>query len=892
VNRFDRPGGRQGLPVAFLFGLLLAGAAHSASSPLRTAGVPAVADCERRFAADPEAEASSSCFYEAGKEPSQQAEAIRRAEGLLRLHPGNPWLTYFLGSLLWADTGRSSDLSAAAADLMAARGLALGEVRACWNLYLQLHKQGRQKEEAAVVSRAVRVAEASDDPLAIARARILESTDLINRSQDLPRSYRLVLEARKILFAKGSAPLGAESTLVYTLRRDCLLNMASLAVNLGRLNEAHDLAQTEVDLTARRGDHYAEAFARAHLLRVVREELYLLPTPDARRKVLEQARQTLAVAEAARHPSAQIFAHQILGLLTDDAESEIHFQRCRDLAVLPRDQSVCRSMEARRSTADPHDSLRLLDEALDLAKQARSPDAIANVWRERMRVSWRLAPPEQALQESITALEAIELVRDLQAPTEGRAEVFTLWASHYHWLAGRLLQNAGAADPRAHNVADIAFGIQERMRARALIESLTAANARPSTATQTPDFASLDQVRQALAPDEALLSFQIAPWQDMVGDFAGGAWLMVVTRNGAAVHALHAPLAERTRLRPTVEVFSGLFTGNGDDGDTAAALYRALLADGLSDLDPGIQRLVIVPDDVLHLLPFAALRPAPEAPPLATRYEITLTPSATLWLEWRQSTQAASGTAALVLADPASRSAVVPASIRSAAPGLGPLPWAQVEGKAVLRHLGAGSRLLLGADATEAYLKSGPVPYGILHFATHAWTSDNEPESSFVLLAPGAPGEDGRLHPNEIVKLKLRGRIVVLSACSSASGEILRGEGVMNLARAFFQAGAHTVVATLWPLRDDHGAALFDRFYAHLGEGLSVAAALHAAQQDRMADGAPPAAWAGVIVLGDGDRVPVPGGRPGLPRFAFPAALALSGLSLAVFLARRRRVRA
>ena len=58
---------------------------------------------------------------------------------------------------------------------------------------------------------------------------------------------------------------------------------------------------------------------------------------------------------------------------------------------------------------------------------------------------------------------------------------------------------------------------------------------------------------------------------------------------------------------------------------------------------------------------------------------------------------------------------------------------------------------------------------------------------------------------------------MVLSACSTNTGTVLRGEGVMSLARAFFQAGAHTVVASLWPLRDDEAAIFFDRFYDHLG---------------------------------------------------------------------------
>jgi hypothetical protein len=102
----------------------------------------------------------------------------------------------------------------------------------------------------------------------------------------------------------------------------------------------------------------------------------------------------------------------------------------------------------------------------------------------------------------------------------------------------------------------------------------------------------------------------------------------------------------------------------------------------------------------------------------------------------------------------------------------------------------------------------------------------------------------------------------------------------MGLARAFFQAGAHAVVASLWPLRDDDGAALFDRFYAHLAEGRSVAGALRAAQSDRIATGAPAYAWAGLVVLGDGDLIPLPGGRRwlNLPAWAWVAGLVLLGL--------------
>jgi hypothetical protein len=108
----------------------------------------------------------------------------------------------------------------------------------------------------------------------------------------------------------------------------------------------------------------------------------------------------------------------------------------------------------------------------------------------------------------------------------------------------------------------------------------------------------------------------------------------------------------------------------------------------------------------------------------------------------------------------------------------------------------------------------------------------------------------------------------------------------MGLARAFFQAGAHAVVASLWPLRDDEAEALFSSFYRHLGRGESLAAALRAAQIERIRAGAPAAAWAGLVVLGDGELVPA---RPRpAERWIAAAVLAAVAAGAAVYATRRR----
>ena len=899
---------------AFLV-LLLAGSPSAAAPPPQPqAGFDR---CERLAESRPESEETAGCFEETGEALKKPGEAAARLQELLKRYPGSPWPTLYLAYL---DPARAGELFRAAAEGFAARHVAKGEVIARANIHRLLFNAGKVDEAGVQAERVMEVAEASRQPELIVRARTLKARHLSVIGKDLEQAYLLLRQTEDLLF---SGPLDA----TYPMKSNFLSALGNLSLDLGRYQEGLNAFRRMADLAVAEKDPYAEAGARYGMARAVFDRTAELPNAEGWQEAARLLQEALNAAIKARNRGIQAKAHLALGILSRGEASRQHFEACLAAVDTARDQSYCLNALARfLAPTDPRAAEATIDRSLALAREAEDYWSMAYAWRERMRVSWASGSGDRVVEDSRSALDAIEALRDLQAATSGKAEAFSAWSEDYYWLSGRLLE----ASPTVPEDLERAFLVTERSRARSLVDTLEAAHAFPAEAApirqrrgavlerisgvqrqlmnpdlpateratvmrglealevqeadlrnqlartapvlaspRRPDFANLSRVRSALSPDEAVLSFQIAPWEDERGGFAGGSWLLVITRGGTRVYRLPG----RGELRAAVRLFNGMFDRrDGSEATPAASLYRQLLESPLAELPPGIRRLTIISDDTLHQLPFAALRANPKAPPLAVRFELTEIPSATLWLSWRAERPAVAAVPALALADPPlpggdgprvaasrERAAVFASGIR-----LGPLPYARRESSSVVGEMGGGSIRRLGEDASEAWVKSAPLKrFGVLHFATHAVTDEVNPDRSGVLLAPGAANQDGLLQIREIVDLDLRGRIVVLSACSSNTGVVLRGEGVMSLARAFFQAGANTVMASLWRLRDDEAADFFDHFYRHLGGGLSVAAAAQAAQKDLFAAGAPAAAWAGIVVLGDGDLVPLPGGRQG-----------------------------
>src|SRR5206468_11495775 len=184
------------------------------------------------------------------------------------------------------------------------------------------------------------------------------------------------------------------------------------------------------------------------------------------------------------------------------------------------------------------------------------------------------------------------------------------------------------------------------------------------------------------------------------------------------------------------------------------------------------------------------------------------------------------------------------------------LPGSRAEVAAIRRIQGDRARVLVGSVATERAFRTLAPEQAIVHLATYGVLNKHNPLFSFVELNPGA-GEDGRLEVHEVFGLKLRARLLVLSACQTglAAGtlaDVPAGDDWVGLVQAFLYAGASNVMATLWPVEDRATADLMTRFYTTLRAGRPEAEALAETQRAMLRNPATahPFYWAGFTLSG------------------------------------------
>lgn len=264
----------------------------------------------------------------------------------------------------------------------------------------------------------------------------------------------------------------------------------------------------------------------------------------------------------------------------------------------------------------------------------------------------------------------------------------------------------------------------------------------------------------------------------------------------------------------------------------AHRLYRSLL-EPLEPLVKDARTLVIVPDGILSLVPFDALVVAMPASPddfagaryvLDGRVVVNVTTIGTEPSAWHVSAKR------LTIIDP------------------GNAPDAALEVDAIAATLPEGAvTALRGQRATRARTIDAMKTAALVHFVAHAEANEHDPGSSRVQLSP-ENGDDGYLGAAEVAALRLDGPLVFLSACETANGHVLDGEGVLSLSRSFLRAGARATVSTLWPV--GRGAVEFSHaFYSNVVQTGDAALALRAAKLSLRRKGLPPTAWAAYQVF-------------------------------------------
>jgi CHAT domain-containing protein len=313
--------------------------------------------------------------------------------------------------------------------------------------------------------------------------------------------------------------------------------------------------------------------------------------------------------------------------------------------------------------------------------------------------------------------------------------------------------------------------------------------------------------------------------------------------------------------------------------------------------------LLIVPDGLIWYLPFETLLTTEihdsdvnyrRLPYLIRNQGISYTYSATVYFEGLQSKRKPS-TGLLAFAPDYSN--LVTQQINKYSNHLGnyrenlvPIPGVKDEVRSI-RRLIEGTIVFLDEEATESNFKKNAENYDILHLAMHALVNNEDPLYSKLAFTQKIDQvEDGFLNTYEIYNSRFNARMAVLSSCKTGAGKLMKGEGVMSLARGFMYAGCPSIVMTLWEVSDKSGARLMEDFYKSLKQGNTKAEALREAKLDflKSADNlkANPYFWSTYVVIGDSS----PLFKKNLNYLYWLAAVLLIGAAGLLFYTRQQRL--
>jgi CHAT domain-containing protein/tetratricopeptide (TPR) repeat protein len=301
-------------------------------------------------------------------------------------------------------------------------------------------------------------------------------------------------------------------------------------------------------------------------------------------------------------------------------------------------------------------------------------------------------------------------------------------------------------------------------------------------------------------------------------------------------------------------------------------LFSTLVLPGL---DKNIKNIIFIPDDILHFLPFETLITQKERKDwLIKDYKIAYAPSISSLreiIQRKKSNGPKPRMDILAFGDPFfgpweagdNGSDIFQNYYSSNAFSFFRLKYSGFEIDKISSLFKKRKRKIFRREeaSKEQLISHSLEDYKIIHFATHSIIDEKIPaRSSIVLSLDQDLTQDGFLQMREIYNLKLNSDLVTLSSCQTGLGEFIKGEGIEGINRAFFYAGASSVLMSLWAVNDQASYQLMERFYFHLRSSESIMSALRKAKLEMIDSNAlsHPYYWAGFIVSGKADEVIFP----------------------------------
>jgi CHAT domain-containing protein len=659
-------------------------------------------------------------------------------------------------------------------------------------------------------------------------------------------------------------------------------NLANVYMSTGDLATAERLFQEALVPSEQIGDVRGQSFVHGGL-----GELYRLSQnrPLAR----THFERTRALARQARILDQELSATTSLGTIEladgrlDVAQSlfDSAFARARMTSGLVRRRGVVRISQASLAIARRDLALArtLTAEASAIADTIAEPEFDFEVLRIRAALAEAQGRAD-ATEQYERAIEFLESWRGRIAVGDLRMSVAELRLDVYEGAIRTLIARGRAAD---------AFAIAERARARVLLEVMAERFAHDGVG----DYGRSDSLRARLREASALRASAPpnvrATLDTLIERLADSLAVAERSRRGPSGVAAATPVgvtAARAGLLTDRRALLAYFWGDSavygwlvttdsvragrlGASDSLAALvdflrntidrpssanwtvparraYRAFVEPlGAVSAD----EVLIVADGPLSYVPVEVFIAADGAHPWASERSFVYGPSASVLLEAKKRREPARWPRQILAVGNPTAARADGDQVRASRDTLLPeLPYAAEEVREIGQLFRGSADLLVGNRATpQRWLAMRPMRYRYLHFAAHASVNDRQPDATHVALS------SGRLDLPAIRRLELSAELVTISACETALGPRVRGEGVIGLPHAFLSAGARATLVTLWRVGDRSTSEFMASFYRALTSGQPPSAALLTVRRAWLADSVRvphPAHWAPFVLVG------------------------------------------